>query len=88
MTTTTNAPRLGGYLILTGDQRWAWGATPEEAKKNVRRFGGRTGRRLIYRLPAGAVDAWVDDMGNMRWDWDEDADQSAACELVESVGVE
>jgi hypothetical protein len=68
--------RVDGYILLTADMRWGWGATLEEAKATARRAGARSvakGNRAVYRLPAGARGAWVDQMGQVRWDWADDA---------------
>lgn len=82
MTNTTTQPRLGGFLCISREMRWGWGETPEEAIKLARQMNGgsgaRKGDRLIYRLPEGAVDAFVDQMGGIQWTWAEDAPDRTA----------
>jgi hypothetical protein len=85
MTTNETPPRVGGYIIQTRNLNWAWGETPEAAIKNVRKMPSeraRKGDRVIYRLPVGAVDAWVDQMGSIRWDWADDAPDRNAVGVV------
>jgi hypothetical protein len=86
-TTTETPTRVEGFITLTRDQRWGWGATAEESVKAARKAGSRNsakGNRLVYALPAGAVDAYVDQMGAIRWTWAEDADKTAQGHNVET----
>jgi hypothetical protein len=74
-TTATPAPRIEGYIILTRDQRWGWGQSIDEAKRAAKRAGAGSVAKAnigIYRLPVGARDAYVDQMGRVCWDWAED----------------
>ena len=86
-TTGEPAKRLNGYVTLTADQRWGWGTTIAEAVKAARDAGSRNSAkrdRLTVRLPDGALDAWVDQMGQVRWDWAADAaDKTLSGDLVE-----
>jgi hypothetical protein len=68
--------RVEGYILLTADMRWGWGTTVEAAKAAARKAGARSvakGNRAVYRLPAGAQDAWVDQIGQVNWTWAEGA---------------
>lgn len=85
----TNEPakRVNGYITMTADQRWGWGTTIAEAVKAARQAGARTYRkdtRVTVHLPEGALDAYVDQMGQVRWDWAADApDRTSHGDLVE-----
>jgi hypothetical protein len=75
--TLTLPTRVEGFICLSAELRWGWGSTPEEAVKVARKMNGgrgaRKGERLIYALPAGALDAYVDGMGGINWTWADDA---------------
>lgn len=81
------ALRVGGYITLTADQRWGWGTTIAEAVKAARKAGSRDSaksKRVTVHLPDHALDAWVDQMGQVRWTWAEDApDKTLHGDLVE-----
>jgi hypothetical protein len=81
------AKRVNGYVTLTADQRWGWGTTIAEAAAQCKKAGARTTRkdtRLTVKLPDGALDAYVDQMGQVRWDWADDApDKTLRGDLVE-----
>lgn len=86
MATATDT-RVEGFIVMTADRRWGWGATQEDAIKQARKEGGSTakGGRVVYKLPTGAVGAYVDQMGYINWDWAEDApDRNAAGEFIET----
>lgn len=83
---TMTIHRVEGFIAMTADRRWGWGETPSDALKECRRQGGGTvkGSRLVYKLPTGAVNAYVDQMGSICWDWADDApDRNASGEYVE-----
>ena len=86
--TLTLPTRVEGFICLSRELRWGWGSTPEEAVKTARRMNGgrgaRKGERVVYQLPAGALDAYVDQMGGVQWTWAEDApDRNAVGVTVE-----
>jgi hypothetical protein len=86
--TDTEEPRIEGFICMSQEMRWGWGATPEDAVKRARKANGgtgaRKGKRLIYRLPTGAVDAFVDQMGRITWTWlDTTPDRMAVGEYIE-----
>lgn len=85
MATATNT-RVEGVIVMTADRRWGWGATQAEALREARKQGGDTTKaRVIYKLPTGAVGAYVDQMGYINWDWADDApDRNASGEYVET----
>lgn len=77
--TTETATRVQGFICMTRDMRWGWGATQEASVKAARAAGSRDsakGNRVIYALPEGAVDAWVDQMGAIRWTWADDVPEA------------
>ncbi len=82
------AHRVGGFVTVTSDQRWGWGTSPTEAAKMARKAGSRyTAKkdRLTVELPEGALDAYVDQMGQVRWDWADDApDKTSHGQVVET----
>jgi hypothetical protein len=85
---TTTPTRVEGYICVTRDQRWGWGTTPDGAIKAARKAGSRDsakGNRAILALPTGALDAYVDMMGSVRWDWAPDSDRSQSGHWVESA---
>lgn len=74
--TDTAKPRIEGFIVMTRNLNWAWGQRVQDALRNVREMPGeraRKGERVVYQLPTGAVDAWVDQMGAVRWTWADDA---------------
>ena len=83
--TTTN-PRVEGYICQSRELRWGWGATPQDAIRQARKANGgkgaRKGERVVYALPDGALDAYVDQMGSICWTWAEDAPNKTAKGLV------
>ena len=87
-TTGEAAKRLNGYVTMTGDLRWGWGTTIAEAVKAARKAGSKDSakaNRLTVKLPEGALDAYVDQMGQVRWDWAADApDRTAHGDIVET----
>lgn len=71
---TIQLPRVEGYIVFAGGHYWGWGATLEDAKRACRKAGYNQvsvarGKRAVYRLPLGAINARVDDMGGIHWDW-------------------
>ena len=74
---TETATRVGGFIVMTRDMHWAWGTTPEDAIKSIRRANrsdtAAKRNRVVYQLPPGAIDGWVDQMGQINWDWADDA---------------
>jgi hypothetical protein len=82
MTDTDTAPRVQGFICLSRDLTWGWGATQEDAVRQARRANGgsgaRKGDRVVYALPEGALDAWVDQMGGVNWTWADDAPDRTA----------
>lgn len=88
MTTTDQTPRIAGYICLTREMTWGWGPTAADAVKAARKAGhgrgARKGERIVSALPAGALDAYVDQMGVIRWEWTDDApDRFATTTMVE-----
>lgn len=74
--------RVQGFIAMVYHY-WGWGATREDAIARLRKAAPRDtsiakGKRLIYQLPAGAVDPWVDDIGQIRWTWADDAPDKTA----------
>jgi len=74
------------YIVLARNF-WGKGDTIEEAKKQLKLAGGNLTRYIVYRLPEGVTDAWVDNMGTIRWEWAEGADTSLKGEIVAKRGV-
>jgi hypothetical protein len=51
---------------------WGVGETVEEARRRLRLAGARLSERhLVFELPEGVENVWVDDLGCVRWDWRE-----------------
>jgi hypothetical protein len=71
--TDATTPRIGGFIVMVPNH-WGWSTTVEQAAVVCRDHGRvsvRKGKRAVFALPAGAIDPWVDDMGNIRWTWPE-----------------
>ena len=72
--------RVEGFIAMVYHY-WGWGATPAEAIARCRKAGGThvvKGQRLIYQMPLGAIDPWVDDLGAIHWSWADDAPDRTA----------
>ena len=71
MPTSTTNPRVEGYICQSRELTWGWGATPQDAIRQARKAAGgrgaRKGDRVVYALPDGALDAYVDQMGSIVW---------------------
>lgn len=56
-------------FVSVGASVWGRGDTEKEARSKMLRAGAsRTERALVYRLPDGARDAYVDDHGSVCWE--------------------
>lgn len=80
--TETMTERL--YLAI-GDLCWGKGLSAAEAKREARRHCRRGTKLDVYRLPAGAHSAYVDELGGLRWEM-QDSSVTESAELVESKG--
>ena len=84
--TISTHPRVEGYICQSRELRWGWGATPQDAIRQARKANGgkgaRKGDRVVYALPDGALDAYVDQMGSIVWTWAEDAPNKTAKGIV------
>lgn len=74
-------PDTPGYLVAA-DRQWAWGRTPEKALAALVRRTKNVHRRIMVALPKGALNPWMDQMGNVRWDWAEGADRTGTTTVV------
>lgn len=63
------------WWIAMGGQSWGRGHTKREALAAMP-FRVRADGCELIRMPPGAVDPWVDDMGNIRWTWEPTAKRS------------
>lgn len=86
MPETETETRRDGYLCIVWHY-WGWGTTPEEAIARCRKAASHgtsiaKGKRLIVKLPLGATDSWVDDVGQIRWTWAEDAPDTHATTIT------
>jgi len=81
--------RVEGFIAMIYHY-WGWGAKPKEAVARLRQAAPRDnsvakGKRLIYQLPTGAVDAYVGEIGDIRWTWADNApDRTASGIYIES----
>lgn len=56
-------------FVAVGAHTWGRGATEKDARRALLRAGtSRTERALVYRLPDGASEAYVDDYGSVCWE--------------------
>lgn len=69
------------YIAL-GLYSWGKGTSQKEARKLQLKNGPSDKLMVIKRLPEGAIDAYVDEMGTIKWTWAVGADRSARCEVV------
>lgn len=66
---------------------WGRGHTAEEAKENLFKEGAtKIEPRIIKKLPDGATDPWVDEMGCICWEWEDGGSRTGSCEIVEKKG--
>lgn len=74
------------FIAYTPDMHYGIAETPKDALANAKKAGGRIGGdRAVYRLPKGAENAWVDQMGAAHWEYPEDmpeAERKYGMELV------
>lgn len=82
MPETETETRRDGYLCIVWHY-WGWGTTPAEAIARCRKATSHgislaKGKRLIYKLPLGATNAYVDDIGQIAWTWADDAPDRTA----------
>lgn len=79
--------RVGGYICLSREMSWGWGADEAQATAAARKAAGgrgaRKGDRVIVAIPEGGFDAWVDQLGMVRWRWVVGADISQSVTTVE-----
>ena len=80
---------MSDQYIAVSPGYWGRGATIEEAKATLKKFGGNLNKVVVSELPVGAVGAFVDDLGTIRWTWAEDYDGPRIVDLpvVYSRGV-
>jgi hypothetical protein len=70
------------YMAI-GGHGWGKGLSADEAKRQARQRAKRGTRLRVYRLPRGAHSAYVNEMGDLRWLFQDGADTEAQAELVE-----
>ena len=66
--------------IAIGPNYWGKGETPQAAIAQMRKagFSGRVvGRAKVMRMPTGALDAFVNEMGDVNWSWHKDTPEDA-----------
>ena len=74
---------MATYLAIS-PHHWGKGGSPEEAKAELKRQRGALGPQyLVLEMPPLSREHYVDQLGHIRWRWDEDADRS-----VEPVEVQ
>ncbi len=64
---------------------WGRGLSVAAALKEARRQGGSGPHYVVYRMPYGAVDPVVNEMGRMFWTWAEDTTEDERKADVEIV---
>lgn len=72
MTETKPEIRIDRYIAITPDGYsgyYGCGYTIEEAKANLKKFGGNLNRVAVYRLPEGVHNAFVSHFGEIMWTW-------------------
>jgi hypothetical protein len=74
-------------FIAMSPNYWGKGESVEEAKKELKKAGGTLTKYLVFQLPPGAEDAFVDQMGTVRWTWAEGADRTQQCVIVAKRGT-
>lgn len=65
------------------------GNTVDEAKEEMKRQGGTLKAYVVFRLPEHSVNAFVDDIGQIRWMWPDgyDGPHHVELEQVASRGL-
>lgn len=66
---------------------WGKGETFQSAKDTLREFGGSLTKHIVYLMPEGATNVYVDPMGSLHWEWEDGADTSGKVEIITSKGV-
>ena len=74
------------YVAMTVGY-WGIGETVVDAKAAARKVGSKERMNgkgwLVKRLPVGAKDVSVDEMGTIHWEWAPGADHDGRVEVVE-----
>jgi hypothetical protein len=74
------------YIAMSPNY-WGKGESVEEAKKELKKAGGTLTQYIVFQLPEGAEDAFVDQLGTVRWTWAEGADKTQKTVVVTKRGV-
>lgn len=87
MATTHQEEETPIYVVIAPNY-WGKGSTVDEAKRNLRKEGGKLTKYIVYRLPQGTLNAWVHPVhGGLQWEWKDDADTSLKPEIIAKRGV-
>lgn len=83
--TTETAPvvtekRRPKFLAMDA-HHYGFGNTVDEAKKRMKEFGGSLRSYVVFALPEGSYDPYVDQMGRVGWKWDDGYDGPLTVEL-------
>lgn len=77
---------MSTYLAMSPNH-YGKGSSPEEAKANLKRFGGTLKQHIVYLMPEGSSEHQVDDLGSLRWKWDADADRTSEAVVISHRGL-
>lgn len=86
---TTEIGATAHWYVAMSQNHWGRGRLMAYAKRAMTKAGGDPGACIVYRLPLGAEDPQVDDMGNLSWRWSHDAPSRDAqpVEVFRSPGL-
>lgn len=74
-------------FIAMSPNYWGKGESVEEAKKELKKAGGTLTQYIVIQLPPGTEDAFVDQLGTVRWTWAEGADKTQHTVVVAKRGT-
>jgi hypothetical protein len=74
------------FYVAAGGHGWGKGLNADEAKREARKHCARGTRLTVWQLPKGAHSVYVTELGDIRWQWQQGADQSGEALCVERKG--
>ena len=77
----TPAPQTPRNYLAVRVSAYGVGASVPEAIDTCRKFGGKLSNTVVYVLPEGVTNAWVNDWREVRWDWPADYDGPRVADL-------
>ena len=77
------AKKAQPWYLAVAPHLWGSGHSVDEAKKNLRKQGADLRKQyVVYRMPNGACDPYVNGMGRVCWSWEDGADKTKGPEEI------